>query len=88
MTRQRICGQIHNQLSPGRGRYRGGDFLGLALVSESRTKKMLKQVQHDSGFADGRSETSPDSEQIERTGRSPKVKLCERGANPRQIQRG
>ena len=31
-------------------RYRGGDFLGFALVSESRTKKMLKQVQHDSGF--------------------------------------
>ena len=31
----------------------------------------------------GRNEI-PDSEQIERTGRSPKVKFCERGVNPRQ----
>ncbi len=37
------------------------------------------------GFADGQSETSPDSEQIELCcGEATYTKLCERGANTRQ----
>ena len=37
------------------------------------------------GFADGRNEVSPDSEQIEPSrSEAPQAKLCERGANPRQ----
>ena len=42
------------------------------------------EAREQSGFTYGRHEVSPDSEQIEPTvTTSQKVKLCERGVNPR-----
>ena len=45
------------------------------------------ESREQSGFTYGRHEVSPDSEQIEPTvTTSQKVKLCERGVNPRQAR--
>ena len=51
-----------------------------------KTVDPLNARDQDSGFADGRHEVSPDSEEIELTWtEGSKAKLSERGANPRRV---